>query len=150
MTDTAAPRVPLECRGYAALGTGNYTINHSRAGEPAELVICFATEADKSGNRQVGESRDNPPDAPPIPAEDMVIRIAFTSERGLFALEDQLAWVRKVHFPASAPALAARVAELDAEVARLREALRELLNGWPRGHLPETAKRGYRALGDEK
>ena len=91
--------VPLY-RGYAALGTGQYVINHSRAGEPAELVISIASEDDKRG-RQIGESRDNPPDAPPIQPDEMVVRIAFTSERGLFALEDQLAWVRRVHFPST-------------------------------------------------
>jgi len=98
----AAPPAPEPVipayRGYAALGTGQYVINHSAAGYPAELVITLATEADKAG-RQIGESRDNQPDAPLIQADEMVIRIAFTSERGLFALEDQLAWIRRVHFP---------------------------------------------------
>lgn len=101
-TIAAAPPAPEPVipayRGYAALGTGQYVINHSAAGYPAELVITLATEADKAG-RQIGESRDNQPDAPLIQADEMVIRIAFTSERGLFALEDQLAWIRRVHFP---------------------------------------------------
>jgi len=91
-------------RGYALLGTGNYCINHSaefssRLG--AELVITLATDADKSGNRQIGESRDNTNDTPPIQADAMVIRIGFLNERGLFALEDQISKLRALHFPDS-------------------------------------------------
>ena len=93
-----------ECRGYALLGTGQYCINHTTDFDHelgAELIITLATDEDKSGNRQVGESRDNPEPGKPIQPEDMVIRIGFLSERGLFALEDQLAWIRKLHFAAA-------------------------------------------------
>jgi hypothetical protein len=91
-----------ECRGYALLGTGQYCINHTLDFHPelgAELIITLSTDADKSDNRQVGESRDNPEPGKPIQPEEMVIRIGFLSERGLFALEDQLAWIRRLHFP---------------------------------------------------
>lgn len=93
-----------ECRGYALLGTGQYCIKHTLDFDHelgAELLITLATDEDKSGNRQVGESRDDPEPGKPIQPEDMVIRIGFLSERGLFALEDQLAWIRKLHFAAA-------------------------------------------------
>lgn len=90
-----------ECRGYALLGTGQYCINHTANFHPelgAELIITLATDEDKSDNRKVGESRDNPEPRKPIQPEEMVIRIGFLSERGLFALEDQLARIRRLHF----------------------------------------------------
>jgi hypothetical protein len=93
-------------KGYALLGTGNYVINHTADFHPelgAELVITLATDADRSGNRQIGESRDNPDDAPPIQPDEMVIRIGFLNERALFALEDQLRQLRAVHFAGPAP-----------------------------------------------
>lgn len=103
----AAPQIPTGMKlfpawkGYALLGTGRYAINHSAPpADPtlgAELFITFATEAEKSGGRQVGERRDNPPDAPPVQPEDMVIRIGFLSERAVFALEDQLLALREEH-----------------------------------------------------
>lgn len=89
-------------RGYAHLGTGQYVINHSRAGEPAELVISVATEEEKAG-RAVGDSRDNAPDALLQP-EAMAVRLRFSTVAGLDALENQLALVRSVHF-AAAPVL---------------------------------------------
>ena len=94
-----------ECRGYALLGTGQYCIKHTPDFQPelgAELIITLATDEDKSGNRQVGESRDNPEPGRPIQPEEIVIRIGFLSERGLFALEDQLAWIRRLHFSEAA------------------------------------------------
>ena len=146
--DRAAQEKPAPesapARGYAALGTGQYAINHSRAGYPAELCISLASDEDKSGNRQVGESRDNPPDSE-IRAEDMLIRIAFTSERGLFALEDQLAWVRRVHFPESAPA-PEPVARYSASPDAVRDALRLFDYIYPRAEPSEDAAR--RALGE--
>jgi hypothetical protein len=93
-------------RGYALLGTGNYVINHTADFDPelgAELIITIATDDDRSGNRQVGESRDNDPNKLPIQAADMAIRIGFLNERGLFALEDQLRMLRSVHFPDATP-----------------------------------------------
>jgi len=95
-------RVFPDWKGYALLGTGNYIINHSATFDEAlgaELIITLATDADRPGNRQIGESRTNQDDAPPIHPDDMVIRIGFISERGLFALEDQLSCVRKEFFP---------------------------------------------------
>lgn len=103
-TERAVPagwKLVPDWKGYALLGTGNYVINHSADFDPelgAELLITLATDADRTGGRQIGESRDNPNDAPPIQADDMVIRIGFLNERALFALEDQLRMLRAVHF----------------------------------------------------
>lgn len=90
-----------QCRGYALLGTGNYLLNHSDDFHPelgVELIITLATAKDKEGNRQIGETRDNPHHRQPIQPEDMVVRIGFLNERGLFALEKQLAEIRKQFF----------------------------------------------------
>lgn len=107
-------------RGYALLGSGKYMLNHSDDFHPelgAELIITLATEKDKEGNRQIGETRDNPDHRQPIQPEDMVVRIGFLNERGLFALENQLAEIRKQFFaddksPASAHQPAEAVREL--------------------------------------
>ncbi len=77
-------RVVPDWKGYALLGTGNYVITHSATFDErlgAELIITLATDADKAGNRQVGESRMNPDDAPPIESDEMVIRIGFLRQR---------------------------------------------------------------------
>lgn len=102
---TSAPAVVQEpvaqSRGYALLGTGNYLLNHSDDFHPelgAELIITLATEKDNEGNRQVGETRHNPDHLQPIQPEDMVVRIGFLNERGLFALENQLSEIRKQFF----------------------------------------------------
>lgn len=90
-------------KGYALLGTGHYVINHTADFDEelgAELLITLATEDDKSGNRQIGESRDVT-DQKMIESDQMVIRIGFLNERGLFALEDQLRYIRQLHFAAS-------------------------------------------------
>ena len=89
-------------RGYAHLGIGAYILNHSAKGEAAELVISVATEAEKAG-RTVGDLQDNAPDAVVQP-EAMAVRLRFENVAGLDALEQQLAFVRSVHFPdAAAP-----------------------------------------------
>lgn len=94
-------------RGYALLGTRNYLLNHSAAPpDPelgAEFFITFASEADKSGNRQVGESRDTDLESGPIEAKDMVLRIGFTCPEAVDALTDQLALMRKENFPDAPP-----------------------------------------------
>jgi hypothetical protein len=87
-------------RGYAKLGIGAYLLNHSAEGQPAELAISLATEAEKSG-RVVGDERDNEPGAE-MPAERMAVRLEFASVAGLDALEQQLRHLRRVHFPDSA------------------------------------------------
>ena len=110
-----AQEYPPAWRGYALLGSGNYVINHSRDFDNdlgAELIITFATEADRAGNRQIGESRMNPTDVPPIQAKDMVIRIGFLSERGLFALEEQLQFIRDTHFSESTGAVKVNAAHV--------------------------------------
>jgi len=102
----AVPEVPEgwklvpDWKGYALLGTGHYVINHTADFDEklgAELLITMATEEDKSGNRQIGESRDVT-DPKLIESDQMVIRIGFLNERGLFALEDQLRHIRQIHF----------------------------------------------------
>ena len=90
-------------KGYALLGTGHYVINHTADFDEklgAELLITLANEDDKSGNRQIGESREVT-DQKLIESDQMVIRIGFLNERGLFALEDQLRYIRKIHFSAA-------------------------------------------------
>ena len=89
-------REQLKYRGYANLGTGQYCINHSRSGVPAELVITLATDEEKAG-RAVGEERDNAPDAV-IQPDAMCVRLRFWSVAGLDALEQQLRYLRDVHF----------------------------------------------------
>jgi hypothetical protein len=94
-------------KGYALLGTGNYLIQHSADFDPvlgAELIITLATDADRAGNRRIGETRDAREPGKPVQPEDMVIRIGFLSERALFALEDQLRILREVHFTPAATA----------------------------------------------
>jgi hypothetical protein len=92
-------------KGYALLGTGNYVIQHSAEFDPelgAELFITLATDEDREGGRQIGESRATRNPNQPVYPEDMVLRIGFLSERALFALEDQLRTIRELHFPDAA------------------------------------------------
>lgn len=88
-------------RGYAHLGLGQYLINHSRAGDDAELAISIATEAQKAG-RVVGDLRDNEPGEQVMP-EDIAVRIRFENVAGLDALQQQLRLLREVHFAAPSP-----------------------------------------------
>lgn len=94
--DAAEPQAD-DCRGYAHLGIGAYLINHSAAGEPAELCISIATEEEKVG-RVVSDSRDNSPGSL-IQPETMAVRLRFENAAGLDALEHQLRLLREVHFP---------------------------------------------------
>jgi len=106
-TDTEMVLVP-PWKGYALLGTGNYILNSSAAPpDPklgAEFFITFATDADKSGNRQVGETRANDPNAAPVQPEEMVLRIGFLTPQALCALEGQLRVLREENFPESVAA----------------------------------------------
>lgn len=110
-------------RGYAVLGIGEYLINHTPAGDPAELVISIASDADKDG-RVVGDERDNLPGAM-IQPEQMAVRVRFENVAGLDALEGQLRYVRGVHFPGSIkhPAVAQGAGEVDTGPRVLREVL---------------------------
>jgi hypothetical protein len=88
-------------KGYALLGSGQYILNHTLDFHPelgAELLITLATDEEKA-TRTVGDLADNPVPAPMIYPQDMVIRIGFINERGLFALEQQLKLLREAHFP---------------------------------------------------
>jgi hypothetical protein len=120
-----------EWRGYALLGSGQYLINHSADFDPdlgAELIITLATDEDREGDRQIGESRPTKNPGESIQADDMVIRIGFLSERGLFALEDQLSEIRKLHFAAapSPEALQPTQAEAPSEREAFEAAYRRL------------------------
>jgi hypothetical protein len=86
-------------RGYAALGTGNYIINHSGAGEVPELCISLATAEDKR-TRTIGDSIDNEPGSLVL-AEEMVVRLRFANRTGWEALNTQLQLLRDVHFPSA-------------------------------------------------
>lgn len=104
--DSVTPAAPPDWKGYALLGTGHYAINHT-PGPPdpelgAELIISIATEADKAGNRQVGEERDTNPDNGPLMPEQMAVRIGFLTATALDALESQLRHLRRENFPAAA------------------------------------------------
>ena len=84
--------------GYANLGIGAYLVNHSAPGEPAELVISLASDAEKQ-DREIGDSLENLPGTM-IHPEDMVVRIRFSTVRGLEVLENHLRLLREVHFQA--------------------------------------------------
>lgn len=88
-------------RGYANLGAGQYILNHSAAGNPAEFVISIATEDEKAG-RVVGDEMPNAPDAA-IQPEVMAVRIGFANVAGLDAMEARLRHLRAEHFPSAAP-----------------------------------------------
>lgn len=109
-------KTKIQCRGYALLGSGNYLLNHSDDFHPelgVELIITLATEQDKEGGRQIGETRDNPRHLEPIRAEDMIIRIGFINESGLVALENQLAAIRKQFFEAQPAVVQQLIAALE-------------------------------------
>lgn len=88
--------LPPDFRGYAHLGTGQYLLNNSAKGDPAELIISIATEKEKAG-RVVGDHRDNPPGSQLQP-DAMAVRIRFATVAGLDALEAQLRFLREEHF----------------------------------------------------
>lgn len=94
-------------RGYALLGSGQYWINGSAPpADPAygaELVITLATDEDRASGLKVGEAYWAEHQGRPIEAEEMVIRIGFLNERGLFALEEQLRVLRAAHWPSTVP-----------------------------------------------
>lgn len=95
-------------RGYAHLGTGQYLLNHSDAGEPPEVIISIATEEEKAG-RSIGEERDNPP-GHSIQPEAMAVRLRFANPAGLAVLENEIRKMRETHgwaAPSPAPAPAA-------------------------------------------
>ena len=85
-----------EVRGYALMGAGRYLLNCACTDGVPELVISIATDDDKAG-RSVGDVQDNP-DGKVIHPEEIAVRIGFFSERGLFALEQQLRLLRAEYF----------------------------------------------------
>lgn len=108
-------------KGYALLGAGRYIINHSADFDPAlgaELFITLATEEDRAGDRKIGETRDSRNPGQPVESEDMVLRIGFLNERGLFALEDQLRIIRETHFAVEVAQPATEQAEAPSDGCR--------------------------------
>lgn len=89
-------------RGYARLGLGMYLLNHSDAGDPAELIVSIVSEEEAAG-RTVGDLKDNAPGTVLQP-EQMAVRLRFENVAGLDALEQQLRLLRDLHFSGSAPA----------------------------------------------
>lgn len=89
---------PPDYRGYAHLGAGQYLINHSAHGEPAELVISIATDEEKAG-RTVGDDAENAGDM--LQPDAMAVRIRFQNAASLDALEKQLHYLRMTHFSES-------------------------------------------------
>ncbi|MFA7291847.1 MAG: hypothetical protein WC023_06320 [Rhodocyclaceae bacterium] len=84
-------------RGYVLFGAGAYLLTICQGDERGpELVIHLATEEEKLG-RTVGDLGDVVPDKE-IPLERTAVRLQFASERGLFALEQQLRMLREEHF----------------------------------------------------
>lgn len=88
--------VAPDFRGFAHLGTGQYVLNNTPKGDPAELIISIATEEEKAG-RVVGDYRDNEPDGVLMP-EAMAVRLRFENVAGLDALESHLRLLREEHF----------------------------------------------------
>ena len=129
-TDTEMVLVP-PWKGYALLGTGNYILNSSAAPpDPklgAEFFITFATDADKSGNRQVGETRANDPNAAPVQPEEMVLRIGFLTPQALCALEGQLRVLREENFPESVAAQPSQAPVVQSNLEAIRGAV---ARGW--------------------
>lgn len=107
-------------RGYAHLGIGAYVLNHSAAGEPPELAISIATEAQKAG-RVVGDTRDNEPGALVQP-KDIAVRLRFENVAGLDVLEQQLRFVRSEHFADATPSPQAQAAVSEQTAAEIRRA----------------------------
>lgn len=93
-------------RGYVRFGAGAYLLTICEGDEHGpELVAHLATEEEKEG-RTVGDlSEEKPPRT--IPLELVAMRLQFSSEAGLQALERQLQMLREQYFPeslAAAPA----------------------------------------------
>lgn len=110
-----------EARGFVAFGAGVYRIQETQ--EPG-LVVTFR----RDGEQHYGIGDLAPEvDPTPIPADDIIVRLQFTSAAGLDSLEHHLRRIRAQHWPetAQAPAPAdtravARVTVTDAGWAQLR------------------------------
>lgn len=115
--EAAGEPVP-EHRGYVLFGAGAYLLSICEGDERGpELAIHLATEEEKIG-RTVGDL-GNVVKGKEIPLERVAVRLQFASERGLFALEQQLQMLREEYFPAAAPQPSGSVGDA-ADAARYR------------------------------
>lgn len=99
MTDQPTPInvTAKEARGFVAFGAGVYRVCQTK--EPG-LVVTFRRPGEE--NRAVGE-RAETPDLTPIPPEEIIVRLHFTSPAGLDSLEDHLREIRAEHWPETVP-----------------------------------------------
>lgn len=85
-------------RGYVLFGAGAYLLAICAGDERGpELVAYLATEDEKVG-RTVGDLGEPRNPGQEIQLERVAVRLQFASERGLFALEQQLRMLREQHF----------------------------------------------------
>ena len=82
-----------EARGYVAFGAGVYRVQETR--EPG-LVVTFRRDGEQG--YAVGD-RAPEVDLTPIPSEDIIVRLQFTSAAGLDSLESHMRSIRAEHWP---------------------------------------------------
>lgn len=82
-----------EARGFVAFGAGVYKVTQTT--EPG-LVVTFRRDGEQG--RAVSE-RAEAPDLTPIPTDDIIVKLQFTSAAGLDSLEDHLREIRAEHWP---------------------------------------------------
>ena len=85
-----------KARGFVAFGAGAYRIQQTQ--EPG-LVVTFRRDGEQA--YAVGD-RAGEVDQAPIPAEDIIVRLQFTSAEGLDSLEAHLREIRAEHWAKSA------------------------------------------------
>lgn len=90
----AEQKPALAARGYVAFGAGLYRIQQTK--EPG-LVVTFRRDGEQAHG--VGD-RAAEVDLTPIPAEDIIVRLDFTTPAGLDSLEAHLREIRAEHWPA--------------------------------------------------
>lgn len=89
-----------EARGFVAFGAGVYRIQETQ--EPG-LVVTFR----RDGEQHYGVGDLAPEvDTTPIQADDIIVRLQFTSVAGLDSLERHLRSIRVQHWPETAPSTA--------------------------------------------
>ena len=75
------------------MGAGKYVLTVCTVDGHPELVVHHATEEEKA-RRTVGDLEE----PRPIDIRDIVLRLRFVSELGLFSLEQQLRLIREAYF----------------------------------------------------
>lgn len=86
-----------EARGFVAFGAGVYRIQETQ--EPG-LVVTFRRDGEQ--HYGVGDLASEV-DTTPIQADDIIVRLQFTSVAGLGSLEHHLRSIRAQHWPETAP-----------------------------------------------